>query len=355
MFVIVEKGINAIMKKREIIDLILSYGSPTQKYVIYRDILSVDTNSPEMLALQEQIINLREVKKILSKQNENGWFGIYLHGGAGDSMDGSVSRLRELGVEPHHEFMRKAKWALYADEYPTKAKRSYPPVEEYNFSRAQTLANLHIKFEETDGLLIKFQNYLLDKYKRASQIKSLDEVSREIKSAKFSPGSRAYLPEKDFPWVSDFIVLGSSLNWKTPQTAAIITTAMENVARLAPIPPIFDYYNNHYVGPICGYSEFDNYTDCCDMPKGTIIFWLRNYNFLCLICDIQKLPYYFRQAEKLAERVSDDSLTDNLSEAALQAIEASYGFSGRWKNETQRKTDIYYKALQILNNAGVDF
>ena len=338
------------MTKQNIIELILANGNPTQKYTIQRDILSVDKNRPEMLNLQEQIVNSKEVQKILKKQNSDGWFGIYLHGGAGDAMDGSVSRLRALGVEPHHEFTQKAKQALYADEYETKARRSYPPVEEYNFSRAQTLANLHIDGEKPDELLVKFQNHLLDKFKRAVHIESLDEVSREIQSAKFL-GGRAYLPGKDFPWPSDFIVLGSSLNWKTPAAVNIITSAMENVARLAPIPAIFDVINNHYVGPIYGYSEYDNSDDCCEMPKGTIIFWLNNYNFLCQICNIKQLPYYFRQAEKLAERVKDDSLINNLSDIALQAIEATYGFSGKWKNETQKKVDVYYKVLQILHNS----
>ena len=342
------------MKKQEIIDLILAEGSPTQKYVVKRDILSVDKNSSEMLALQEQIIDLKEVRKILKHQSDNGWFGDFLHGGACDAMDGSVARLRELGVEPYHPFMQKAKQALYADEYPSKARRSYPPVEEYNFSRAQTLANLHVVEEIPDELLVKFQNHLLNKYKRAIQVESLDEVSKEIKAAKYI-GSRAFLAGKDFPWPCDFTVLGSSLNWKTKSAVDIITSAMESVARLAPIPPIFDYYNNHYVAPISGYSEYDISDDCCDMPRGTIIFWLREYNFLCQICDVKRIPYYFRQAEKLAERVQNDTLIENLSDSALSAIEVTYGFSGKWKSEEQKRVDIYYKALQILHNAGVEF
>ena len=130
---------------------------------------------------------------------------------------------------------------------------------------------------------------------------------------------------------------------------------MQNVARFAPIPPIFDYYSNHYVAPICGYSEYDSSDDCCEFRKGTIIFWLREYNFLCQICNIQQAPYYFRQAEKLAERIKEDSLIDNLSADALKAIEATYGFSGKWKDEKQKKIDVYYKALQILHNAKIDF
>ena len=341
------------MKKQDMIDFILENGNISQKYIIKRDILGVSKNSSEMLCLQDEIINSKQVKKVLKNQNEDGWFGIYLHGGI-DAMDGAVSRLRALGVEPIHDFMQKAKTALYNDEYPTKAKRHYPPVHEYNFSRAQTLANLHIVGAEPDELLVKFQNYLIDKFQRGSLIDSLDEVSREIKQAKFA-GSRVYLEGKDFPWPCDFIVLGSSLNWKTKATENIITSAMENVVRLAPIPPIFDYYNNHYVGPICGYDNLDDYDDCCDLPKGRIVFWLRDYNCLCKICDISKLPHYFRQAEKLADHIKNDTFISSLSETAIKAIEMHYGYSGKWKIEGQKLADIYYMPLHILNNAGIDF
>ena len=125
--------------------------------------------------------------------------------------------------------------------------------------------------------------------------------------------------------------------------------------RLAPVPPIYDYYNSHYVGPICGYDNFDDCDDCCDLPKGRIGFWLRDYNYLCKICDIRKLSYYFRQAEKLAEHIKNDTFISSLSESALKAIETDHGYSGKWKTETQKQADIYYTVLHILHNAKIDF
>ena len=152
-------------------------------------------------------------------------------------------------------------------------------------------------------------------------------------------GARAWHKDKDnaFPWPSDFILFASSLNWKTPATTNIITAAMENVARLAPIPNIFGYYNNHYVAPICSYELFDYSDDCCEFPKGRG-FWFRDYNHLCKICDIEKIPYYFRQAEKLAKHIIEDSLIENLK------IE-----------ESNEKINTYFKVLQILHNAKIDF
>lgn len=40
------------MRKQEIIDMILENSSPTQKYIVNRDILGVDIHNPDMLALQ---------------------------------------------------------------------------------------------------------------------------------------------------------------------------------------------------------------------------------------------------------------------------------------------------------------
>jgi hypothetical protein len=193
------------MTKQEIIDLILTHGSSSQKYIVKRDVLSVSIENPDMLELQDQILDSKPVKKILKNQNENGWFGVTIHGGF-DAMDGAITQLRAFGVEPYHDFMQEAKRALYADEDPHKGRHPYPPVEEYHFSRAIVLACLHIDGEEPDDLLVKFQNHLIDKFERGSRVRSLDEVSREIRQARFQakyPGCRAYLPGKDFPWVSD--------------------------------------------------------------------------------------------------------------------------------------------------------
>ncbi len=81
------------MTKRDIIDLILTHGSPSQKYIVKRDVLSVSIKNPDMLELQDQILNSRPVRKRLKNQNENGWFGVTIHGGL-DAMDGAITQLR---------------------------------------------------------------------------------------------------------------------------------------------------------------------------------------------------------------------------------------------------------------------
>jgi hypothetical protein len=91
------------------------------------------------------------------------------------------------------------------------------------------------------------------------------------------------------------------------------------------------------------------------MPKGSIALWLRDYNYLCMISNIKKVPYYFRQAERLAERISDNNYIISLSEDALKAIELIWGFSGKWKSDVQRDVDIYFKVLPVLHNAKINF
>ena len=59
------------MNKQEIIELILSNGNPTQKYIVCRDVLGMDIYSPDMLNLQEQIIQSKQAQKLLKKQNRH--------------------------------------------------------------------------------------------------------------------------------------------------------------------------------------------------------------------------------------------------------------------------------------------
>lgn len=85
------------------------------------------------------------------------------------------------------------------------------------------------------------------------------------------------------------------------------------------------------------------------------MFWFRDFNRLCTICDIKEIQYFYKQTLKLKDYIEKDNFIENLSEKALKAIEATYGYSGKWKSEVQRKVDIYFRALLILHNAKIEF
>lgn len=218
-----KKG-SGILKKEILLDFLLSCGNVSQKYIIRRDIFGEDIFSPEMAELQRQIVAGKPVQKLLKSQNADGWFGFELHGVPGSAMDSTISMLNDLGVEPHHDFMRKAKDALLKNlnPDPMHGKHFHPNVRGYNFSRCVVLGYLQVEGEPLEDELSASLNQILNIFKIGLDIQSLDEVSKPCTRKKYI-GHRVYLKGKFFPWVSDIIALSSCLAWKNSETIDLIT------------------------------------------------------------------------------------------------------------------------------------
>ena len=332
------------MKKQELTNLVLSNGTASHRYIIMRDMLNVDIHSAEMTALQDEILQLKDVQKLLKKQNNDGWFGLGLHGGA--SMDGIVSTLCGFGVEAYHPFMQKAKEALLLDKNPfmqtAERRAGWPPVGVYCHPRVLVLALLNNN-DENDKLLVKFQNELLDKFEAAQRIESLDEISRALTTKRFTQTigwkwhprteARVYLKDKidTFPWVSDLEVLGACLNWKNERTVEMTTETMYHVSGFSPVPIIFW---PPQIGPIGSYEMLDYPFDDPHMRRFTA--WrLSNLLNLCKVCNISEIPHYYEKVEWLALRVQDGSLIKQLTTPDM------------------KEADIYFMVLLILHYANV--
>jgi hypothetical protein len=247
--------------------------------------------------------------------------------------------------------MQKTKQALLfnLNPDPKKDEVSGIGIRGYDFSRAFILGQLHTNSANVDKPLNIAFKRIIEIFEQSLNVNSLDEISKEIKQKKYN-GTRVYLKNKCFPWPCDFIILSSCDIWKSEKNLKIVQKSIQHLSEFMPIPTIFDYVNNHYLAPICSYHAF-SFSDLTTIPKGEIVFWLRDMNRLCKICNIRDIPYFYEQIKILHQYVYEDILIDKLSEQALKAIESYYSFNGKWKTDIQRKTDIYFKVLMILNNA----
>jgi hypothetical protein len=325
-----------------LIDTVLTHGTPSHCYIIKRDVLGLDIKCAEMLALQEQILQLKGVKKLLKTQNTDGWFGLGLHGGA--SMDGIVIALRQAGVEAYQPFMKKAKQAVLAEKNPflqkAEKKAGWPPVETYCHPRVLVLAALYDN-DENDTLLTKFQEELLQKFEQSLHIESLDEISRELTTKRFTQTSgwkwhphtaaRVYFKDKidSFPWPSDLEMLASCLNWKNQRTAEITTQTMYHVSGFAPVPLLF---SPPQIGPVGSYEMLDYPFDDPHLRRFTT--WrLQNYLNLCKVCNVKEIPHYFQNVLWLKEHLEKGTLAKHLTTPDANEI------------------DIYFMVLLILHYA----
>lgn len=82
----------------QILKFVFENASPNILYRLKKEILQERTDSPEMLSLQSQILNLPKVKKAFACQRENGFFGSVIHGVYFDGFDSTVELLKKNGV-----------------------------------------------------------------------------------------------------------------------------------------------------------------------------------------------------------------------------------------------------------------
>lgn len=354
------------MNKQQIIEMILENGTVHQQYIVRRDILNISRKTEQMIDLQNSIMKSKQVINILKNQDQNGWIGFELHGSPGKAIDASIICLIEdYGVEPDCKEMQMAKMALLADLNPDPNKRiSYNSgsgridnghfygIRNYNFSRAVVLGLLSQNFDQEEEVKNAFSE-IFKIFKEGIDIKSLDDVSKLCTAKKYI-GYRAYISERCFPWISDIIVLSSNLGWKTSVNEDIVTKCFKNIANLMPIPVIFEVVNGHYLAPICNYDYF-SYSDCIDIPKGNIFWWLRDFSRLCKICRIEEIPFFYNQVLNLEKHIENDDFIEKLSSDALHSLEKWHGYRNKWKNEIECKIDIYFKVLRLMNNAKIKF
>ncbi len=96
-------------KLNETIAYLAAKAGSSIKYRIKRYVLNEELTSPEMASLQQDILSLDKVKKVLESQKDNGFLGYELHGGYFRGFDANLILLKRLGVALEHPKLQRAK------------------------------------------------------------------------------------------------------------------------------------------------------------------------------------------------------------------------------------------------------
>jgi len=88
------------MQQQKPVETLLKVACQSIKYRIRQEILNEPTTTPEMQALQTQILLDKAVKGIVNSQNPDGWLGQRFHGY--DSLEAGIRLLCEKGVCPNN-------------------------------------------------------------------------------------------------------------------------------------------------------------------------------------------------------------------------------------------------------------
>lgn len=330
---------------QKIIDFILEHGNVHQIYSVKRDILGENIFSPAMTELQQKILQSREVGRMLKQQDERGWFGTELHGVPGKAMDATCVYLRELGVEPYHDFMQKARGCLLSGLLDMDKHLGFD--RGYSYSKAVALAALQPESDETPELLENAYARIMEIFETSLSVEGLDEVSR-ICTDKKRAGSRVFLQNCFLPWVCDLAVLAQCPKWKNPRSCETADEAMKNIDRLLPINILYEPFKGRYLGTIGNYLSL-NSENPFDLPGGDIVWWIKHMKNICKITDARQIPAFKRQLDYVMEKVEEDRIEGLFSREAQRAFDNFYGFGVTRKSAQQIAADVYFQFVGMIN------
>ena len=231
------------------IDFLLEKACDSIRYLVLRDLLKTPVDKPEMVSLEEKILDQPNVKKILDAQCDDGWFGHELHGN--DGMDHLIGELLNAGVEKEHPAIKKAIRALVTPEIAQNHKNWFHGGDALDKggrggNRAVTAQILSwVRYPE-DSPLIKEQIELsLEHMSAAANYDSIDDFSVSAN------GKRFYKPNARFPGANHIAMLAATESWRTEEN---VNTVRRASARGYELMRNVDAVGGYISGRLCSHK-----------------------------------------------------------------------------------------------------
>lgn len=348
------------------IDFLLENACVNIRYLINRDFLNISINEPSMQNMQDEILNQKNIQKIFTSQQKDGWFGHELHGG--DGMDSVITYLLMRGVETENEHLQRAKNALLYPEISSKHKNYFRGGDALDAGgrggNKAVMAGILTGMGEPENnpLLAEEINLSLRHFKGALNYSSVDDFTIVSTGKK---KTRYYKPNALFPGANHIGLLVHTFGWRTEENIRMLKKSMSHCFELMKegyeitfkkMPP----YGNGFVGPFnFNWQAFDirnfkGFSD--DSYRCGYVFWIRTLNGFAGYVKagiVDGIPKIKDQYLFLADLLEKDRLYGELSENAKTGFRQIGAIEPSWRNEINKKCDIYFNAYKALYHAGL--
>lgn len=341
----------------KIIDFLMEYGGDSIQYRVRRDILSVSSQTEQMVKLHDRIMSKPKVKKILDAQHEDGWIGNTLHGSPPDGFDSNVWKLLNFGVDKHHVIFMKAIHALLHPKEDEAYKRTFPGGPALDADGrggdksvvANILASLDYEYVENVTLEVRRS---LDHFRGAMNYTSVDDFSVATRS-----GSRRYYkPKALFPGANHLRLLSATKQWRTSENIEMVKRSFIHCIRLMKdeTQPIFFKSKTHFVGPFnFNWRIFPFSIDQINHDSYAMVWWLRTLQQCSTLGFVNEIPELASEYNYLMELLESEDLYKKQTEKSLQRFREIWSIEERWKQKEQVQSDLFFLALLILHQVGL--
>lgn len=347
------------MNHQNLIDFLLENAPSNILYRVKKEILQERTDSPEMLYLQSQILNLPKVKKAFACQRENGFFGSVIHGVYFDGFDSTVELLKKNGVELTDPRMMKARealtdWKDYEKDHFYKAGNAMDEHGRGGFRAIWAEQLVELGADESLPQITEQIAMALNAFCGALEYSSPDDFSK--KATFRGEPCRYYIKGATFPAANHIRILEKTLSWRTEDNLAMVTRSFAHCKEI-----MKDYHDGiiyvncgHFVGPF-NYNwnapkeririrDFDTHPiDFAWFMKG-----LGSASISYPVFDDDN-PYF---VESLIAMIEDEHFIDSINDEQLRMFKNYASIAPSWRKKESSACDLYFPILLALSKAG---
>lgn len=347
------------MNYQNLLDFLLENAPSNILYRVKKEILQERTDSPEMLSLQSQILNLPKVKKAFACQRNNGFFGSVIHGVYFDGFDSTVELLKKNGVELTDPRMVKARealtdWKDYEKDHFYKAGNAMDEHGRGGFRAIWAEQLVELGANESLPQITEQIEMALNAFRGALEYTSPDDFS---KKATFRGEScRYYIKGATFPAANHIRILEKTLSWITEDNLAMVKCSFAHCKEI-----MKDYHDGiiyvncgHFVGPFnynwnapkekISIRDFDTHPiDFAWFMKG-----LGSASISYPVFDDDN-PYF---VESLVDMIEDENFIESITEEQLRMFKNYASIAPSWRKKESIACDLYFPILLALSKAG---
>lgn len=347
------------MKCQNSIAFLLENAPSNILYRVKKEILQERTDSPEMLSLQEHILNLPKVKKAFACQRENGFFGSVIHGVYFDGFDSTVELLKKNGVELTDPHMVKAReslthWTDCEKDHFYKAGNAMDEHGRGGFRAIWAEQLVELGADESLPQITEQIEMALNAFRGALEYSSPDDFSK--KATFRGELCRYYIKGATFPAANHIRILEKTLSWRTEENLSMVKRSFAHCKEI-----MKDYHDGfiyvncgHFVGPFnynwnapkerISIRDFDTHPiDFAWFMKG-----LGSASISYPVFDDDN-PYF---VESLIAMIEDEHFIDSINDEQLRMFKNYASITPSWRKKESSACDLYFPILLALSKAG---
>ena len=329
-------------------------------YRVKKEILKERTDSPEMLSLQSQILNLPKVKKAFACQREDGFFGSVIHGVYFDGFDSTVELLKKNGVELTDPRMLKARevltdWKDFEKDHFYKAGNAMDEHGRGGFRAIWAEQLVELGANESLPQITEQIEMALNAFRGALEYSSPNDFSK--KATFRGELCRYYIKDATFPAANHIRILEKTLSWRTDDNLAMVKRSFAHCeAIMKDYHDGFIYVNcGHFVGPFNhNWNAPKNKISIRDFDTHPIDFawFMRGLSSASNIYPVfdDGNPYF---TESLIEMIEDENYVNSISSEQLRMFKNYASLAPSWRKKESIACDLYFPILLALSKDGV--